>query len=84
MEGKRRVEEDMQDSLMVKEGMMVKIPLGPFCYLSRSPAAPASRFFTPAPEPACVDGRFVMEIMLLLDGISVGGKSTIEREGSPL
>ena len=37
-----------------------------------------------APGPAGVEGRFVMEIMLLLDGISVGGQSTREREGSPL
>ena len=34
--------------------------------------------------PAGVEGRFVREIMLFLDGISVGGQSTIEREGSPL
>ena len=36
--------------------------------------------------PAGVEGRFVREIILLLDGISVGGKSTRERErkGSPL
>ena len=27
MEGKRRVEEDMQDSLVVEEGMIVKFPL---------------------------------------------------------
>ena len=33
---------------------------------------------------AGVEGRFVREIMLLLDGISVGGQSTIERESSPL
>ena len=37
-----------------------------------------------APGPAGVEGRFVREIMLLLDGISVGGQSTREREGSPL
>ena len=37
-----------------------------------------------APRPAGVEGRFVREIMLLLDGISVGGQSTREREGSPL
>ena len=34
--------------------------------------------------PAGVEGRFVREIMLLLDGISKGGQSTREREGSPL
>ena len=34
--------------------------------------------------PAGVEGRFVREIMFLLDGISVGGQSTREREGSPL
>ena len=34
-----------------------------------------------APGPACVEGRFVREIMFLLDGISVGGKITREREG---
>ena len=34
--------------------------------------------------PAGVEVRFVREIMLLLDGISVGGQSTREREGSPL
>ena len=32
------------------------------------------------PRPAGVKGRFVREIMLLLDGISVGGQSTRERE----
>ena len=35
-----------------------------------------------APGPAGVEGRFVREIMLLLDGISVGGQSTRERGGS--
>ena len=30
MEGKRRDEEDMQDSLVVQEGMIVKFPLVPF------------------------------------------------------
>ena len=29
-EGTRRDEEDMQDSLVVKEGMMLKFPLVPF------------------------------------------------------
>jgi hypothetical protein len=33
---------------------------------------------------AGVEGRFVREIMLSLDGISVGGQSTRERKGSPL
>ena len=33
---------------------------------------------------AGVDGRFVKEIMMLLDGISVGGQSRREKEGSPL
>ena len=37
-----------------------------------------------APGPAAVKGRVVREIMLFLDGISVGGQSTREREGSPL
>ncbi len=37
-----------------------------------------------APGPADVEGRFVREIMLLLDGISVGGQITREREGSLL
>ena len=37
-----------------------------------------------APGPADVEGRFVMEIILLLDGIPVGGQSTREREGSYL
>ena len=37
-----------------------------------------------ASGPAGVEVRFVREIMLLLDGISVGGQSTGEREGSPL
>jgi hypothetical protein len=32
-----------------------------------------------APGPAGVEGRFVKEIMLLLDGISVGGQSIRER-----
>ena len=34
--------------------------------------------------PASVEGGFVRELMLLLDGISVGGQSTREREGSRL
>ena len=34
--------------------------------------------------PAGVKGRFVKEIILLLDGISVGGQSIRERKGSPL
>ena len=33
-----------------------------------------------APGPAGVEGKFVREIMLLLDWISLGGQSTIERE----
>ena len=37
-----------------------------------------------APGPAGVEGRFEKEIMFLLDGISVGGQSIREREGSPL
>ena len=37
-----------------------------------------------APGPAGVEVRLVREIMLLLDGISVGGQITREREGSPL
>ena len=34
MEGKRRDEEDMQDSLVVEEGRMVKIPLVPLPLIS--------------------------------------------------
>ena len=41
MEGKRRDEEDVQDSLVEEEGMKVKFPLVPFITF----AAPASRFF---------------------------------------
>ena len=37
-----------------------------------------------ATGPAGFEGRFVREIMLLLEGISVEGQSTREREGSPL
>ena len=37
-----------------------------------------------APGPAGVKDRFVREIMLLLDGIFVGGQNTREREGSLL
>ena len=37
-----------------------------------------------ATGPAGVEDRFVRKIMLLLAGISVGGQSTREREGSPL
>ena len=32
---------------------------------------------------ACVEGKFVREVMLSLDGISVGGQSTRERECHP-
>ena len=32
------------------------------------------------PGPSSVKGRFVRECMMLLDGISVGGQSTKERE----
>ena len=35
-------------------------------------------------RPEDVKGGFVREFMLLLDGISVGGQSKQEREGSPL
>ena len=41
MEGKRRDEEDMQDSLVVEEGMIVKFPLVPFSTF----VAPPSSFF---------------------------------------
>ena len=37
-----------------------------------------------APGPEDVKGGFVREFMLLLHGISVGGKITREREDSPL
>ena len=37
-----------------------------------------------APGPAGVEGMFVREIILLLDGILVVGQSTIERQGSSL
>ena len=36
------------------------------------------------PGPASVEGGFVREFMMFLDGISVDGQSTREREGSPL
>ena len=42
MEGKRRDEEAIQDSLVVKEGMIVKFPLVQFATF----AGPASRFLT--------------------------------------
>ena len=41
MEGKRTDEEDIQDSLVVQEGMLVKFSLVPVATL----APPASRFF---------------------------------------
>ena len=34
--------------------------------------------------PEDIKGGFVREFMLLLDGIRVGGQSTLERQGSPL
>ena len=37
-----------------------------------------------APGPEYVDGGFVREFMLLLDGISVGEQSIQDRERSPL
>ena len=37
-----------------------------------------------APGPEDVEGKFVREFVLLLDGISVMGLSTQERERSPL
>ena len=36
------------------------------------------------PVPKDVEGRFVREFMLLLDGISVEGQHTQEGEGSPM
>ena len=41
MEGKRRDEEDIKDSLVVQEGMIVKFRLVPV----NTFAAPASRYF---------------------------------------
>ena len=41
MEGKRRDAENMQDSLVVEDGMKVKFSLVPFATF----ASPASRFF---------------------------------------
>ena len=41
MKGKRRDEEDMQDRLVVEEGMIIKFPLVPVATFP----APASRFF---------------------------------------
>ena len=46
MEGKRKDEEDLQDSLVVEAGMLVKFSLVLFAFLP-SPVAPASRFFPP-------------------------------------
>ena len=46
MEGKRMDEEDMKDSLLVKEGIMVKLPLVIFVNFL-SPAVSALRFFPP-------------------------------------
>ena len=37
-----------------------------------------------APGPAGVEGRFVREIISLLDGIPVGGQNTKGRQGSSL
>ena len=36
MEGNRRDEEDIQDSLVVQESMIVKFPLGPSCHFCSS------------------------------------------------
>ena len=49
MDGIRINEEDMQDSLVVEEGMMVKFPLALFatCACPPSLAAPVQRFFLP-------------------------------------
>ena len=44
MKGKRRDEEDMQDSLLVEEGMLFNFPFVPY-HLSPSPAALSTRFF---------------------------------------
>ena len=41
MEGKRRAEEDIQDSLLVQESRIVKVPLVPVAIFE----APASRCF---------------------------------------
>ena len=46
MKGKRRDEEDMQDSLVVEEGMMFNFPLVPLP-LVFFPAASVTRFFLP-------------------------------------
>ena len=43
MEGKRRDEEDIQDSLVVEEGMIANFPLVPVATF----AAPASSLFPP-------------------------------------
>ena len=68
MEGKRRDEEKMQDSLVV-----VKFPLVPFAtcvlHLQLLPQGPF---------------HFVREFMLLLDGISVGGQRARGTEDSAL
>ena len=45
MEGKRRNEEDIQDRLVVQEGMIVKFPFVPVSTFS----APASRFLPGLP-----------------------------------
>ena len=64
---------------MVEEGIIVKFPLVPFamCLLHLQLLLQGSFH----QEEVC---RFVKESMLLLDGISVGGQSIGEREGSSL
>ena len=46
MKGKRREEEDMQDGLILKEGMMVNFPLVPFPLVS-FPCSSCSEVLSP-------------------------------------
>ena len=57
MERKRREEEDMQESLLVEEGMMVKFPLIPFvtCLLPLQLLLQASFRQEKVAQPHCID-----------------------------
>ena len=84
----------MEDSLVMKEGMLVKFPSVPLatCLFHMQLLLQGSFHQEEVKRPDCCDKqrprimnfwgllRLLREIMLLLDGISVGGQSTRERE----
>ena len=86
--GASRLSKILQDKYLSKLMARGKISFV-ICYIAFKPRISFNKHMKRgahlmAPEPEDVKVGFVREFMLLLVGISVGGQSTQEREGSAL